>query len=139
MKQLPVSEYPEAWQLIVQAFLQMKYGFKAPKGWERNELLARSITVPAVLLGESNFRDARGCLEDPLARQKCCTAAGPRGLLPIAAPPGPELPKHKQRAPPEEWQLHSENPGELWRECVCGETAPCAGRCGGKSCWERGL
>lgn len=36
VKQLPASEYPEAWQLIVQAFLQTKCGFKAPKGWERN-------------------------------------------------------------------------------------------------------
>lgn len=134
MKQLPVSEYPEAWQLIVQAFLQAKCGFKVPKGWERNELLAPSLTVPAVLLGESSFCDAPGCLEDPRARQKCWAAAGPGGLLPIMAPPGPELPKPS--APSEEPQPCCENAGELWRERVCGETAPCAGRCGWKSCWK---
>lgn len=101
--------------------------------------MAPSLTVPVVLLGKSSFRDAQGCLEDPLARQKRCAAAGPRGLLPITAPPGPELPKHKQWAPPEEQQVRCEHPGELWRERVCGETAPCAGRCGGKSCWKRRL
>lgn len=106
-----------------------------PKGWERNEVLAPSLTVPAVLLGESSFGDACRCLEEPLGER----SAGVRKLLPISPPPGVKLPKHKKWAPPEEWQAHSENPGELWRERVCGETGPCAGRCGGKSCWKRWL
>lgn len=67
VKQLPVSEYPEAWQLIVQAFLQMEWEFKAPNGWKRNDLLAPSLSVPVVLLGESGFHSAQGYLDLPLA------------------------------------------------------------------------
>lgn len=89
MKQLPVSEYPEAWQLIVQAFLQMEWEFKAPNGWKRNELLAPSLSVPVVLLGESGFCSAQGCLDLPLAPQQRCTDAGPEWLLPITPAPCP--------------------------------------------------
>lgn len=135
MKQLPASEYPEAWQLIVQAFLQTKCGFKVPKGWERNELLAPSLTLPVVLLGGKQLSGCSGVPGGPSCPPKVLSG----GLLPITALPGPELPKHERWAPTEERQLPSENPGEWWREGVCGETAPCAGRCGGKSCWKRGL
>ena len=139
MKQLPVSEYPEAWRLIVQAFLQTKCGLKVPKGWERNERLAPSRTVPAALLGESSFCDAWGCLEDPPAGQKPCAAAGPGGLLPITALPGPEMPKRKPRASAEEQQRVVKILGNYGGN-VFVEKQHCAlGGAGGKSCCKRQL
>lgn len=126
VKQLPVSEYPEAWQLIVQAFLQMEWEFKVPNGWKRNELLAPSLSVPVVLLGECGFHSAQRCLDLPLAQQQCCTDAGPKGLLPIT----PELCPAQGTT----WGMTTVwwiNSGKLWREHVCGETALCARRCGG--------
>lgn len=98
VKQLPVSEYPEAWQLIVQAFLQMKWEFKAPNGWKRNELLAPSLCT----CGATGRKRLSQCSEEPdlpLARQQHCTDAGPKGLLPVTPAPCPA------RAPPEERQL----------------------------------
>lgn len=128
MKQLPVSEYPEAWQLIVQASLQTKCGFKMPKGWERNELLAPSLTTLVVLPGESSSPVLPGAWTTP-CRDEWHTAAEPQGFLQIAPPPagGHNLKSNI---------CVSETLGELWRERACGETALCTGRCAGKSCWK---
>lgn len=75
MKQLPVFEYPEAWQLMFQAFLQTKCGLKVPKGWVGNKLLAPSLATLVVLLGESSSPMLPGARRTP-CREEHSTSAG---------------------------------------------------------------
>lgn len=122
VKQLPVSKYPEAWQLIIQAFLQTKCGFKVLKGWKRNKLLPPRLTVGGDA-GKSSSHHAPGCLEGPL---RCCWAPG-TSPYPLTACSGGHNLKNSSDVG-RTW--------ELWREWCCRETELCAGRCAGKSCWK---
>lgn len=76
VKQLPVSEYPEAWQLMFQVFLQTKCGFRVPKGWVGNKLLAPSLATLVVLLGESISPVLPGAWTTPCREEQSTSAGG---------------------------------------------------------------